>query len=165
MGGHACRHLPRSFSHDSADFLGKLKFPTGEEAQELRQECTNIASKVINAEEVSDLGSCSERIWVHRPIKASQGRWQECCASENGLKCMDRFVIPANSCESCQGVCLDIGGKEGYCLELGSPGSWEGSGRAGQRSAGDPGSLFWRNVDQHDVHSGLNDIQQIKRAL
>jgi len=117
-----------SFSHDSADFLGKLKFPMGEKAEELRQGCTDIASKVINATEVEDLDGCSDRIWVHRPMKASQDRWQECCASEHGLKCKDRFTIPAGSCDDCQGVCLDTGAEKGYCLQLGSPGSWEGSG-------------------------------------
>lgn len=120
-----------SFSHDSADFLGKLKFPMGEKAEELRQGCTDIASKVLGATEVQELDEldgCSDRIWVHRPIKASQDRWQECCSGEHGMKCKDRFAIPAANCDDCQGVCLDTGAEKGYCLELGSPGSWQGSG-------------------------------------
>ena len=130
-----------ALSHDAANFLGLLKFPMGKSAHDYREKCTDIAEKVARAREVSELLGCSDRIWVHRPIKDSQGRWQECCKDQDGLKCKDRFVIPADACKDCQGVCLDKGqeinaqsgdskeGQEpGFCLQLGSPGSWGGSG-------------------------------------
>ena len=133
-----------SLTHDAANFLGLLGFPMGKQASELREKCTDIASQVIRAREVSELGRCSGRIWVHRPIKNSEGRWQECCEDKGGLRCKDRFVIPADSCKDCQGVCLrkshepgdvlqapqapQAEDQEGDCLQLGSPGSWSGSG-------------------------------------
>ncbi|CAJ1342167.1 unnamed protein product [Effrenium voratum] len=117
-----------ALSHDASKFLGELNFPMGKQAKQFREECTDIAAQVINADEVEDVGFCSGRIWVHRPIIDSQDRWQECCKSSKGLKCTDRFVIPADSCKDCQGVCLDKGGKKGYCLRMGEPGSWKGSG-------------------------------------
>ena len=79
-------------------------------------------------QELDELDGCSDRIWVHRPIKASQDwhccftlygtcrsafllwwlanigsqdRWQECCSGEHGMKCKDRFAIPAANCDDC----------------------------------------------------------------
>ena len=114
-----------SLSHDSADFLGKMGFPMGPKASELRSQCTDLASQLANARFVDDL-SCSDPLWVKRSRLASQDRWQECCPTDHGLDCAERVVLPASSCDNCQGVCLDRG--ESYCLDLGAPGSWQGSG-------------------------------------